>query len=67
MLKIETTSGPRNKFHSIPTESFAVYSRDHLRSNLGIFTGLGIICGRGSFAALYSSDDLSALIEFTPL
>ena len=31
--------------------SFAV--RDHLRSNLGIISGLGIICGRGSFAALY--------------
>ena len=30
--------------------SFAV--RDHLRSNLGIISGLGIICGRGSFAAL---------------
>ena len=27
--------------------------RDHLRSNLGIISGLGIICGRGSFAALY--------------
>ena len=33
--------------------SFAV--RDHLRSNLGIICGLGIICRRGSFAALYSS------------
>ena len=32
--------------------SFAV--RDHLRSNLGIISGLGIICSRGSFAALYS-------------
>ena len=31
--------------------SFAV--RDHLRFNLGIISGLGIICGRGSFAALY--------------
>ena len=29
--------------------SFAV--RDHLRSNLGIISGLGIICGRGSFAS----------------
>ena len=28
--------------------------RDHLRSNLGIISRLGIICGRGSFAALYS-------------
>ena len=33
--------------------SFAV--RDHLRFNLGIISGLGIICGRGSFAALYST------------
>ena len=32
--------------------SFAV--RDHLRSDLGIISGLGIICGRGSFGALYS-------------
>ena len=31
--------------------SFAV--RDHLRSNLGIISGPKIICGRGSFAALY--------------
>ena len=34
--------------------SFAV--RDHLRSNLGIISGLGIICGRGSFAALFNSN-----------
>ena len=34
--------------------SFAV--RDRLRSNLGIISGLGIICSRGSFAALYSSE-----------
>ena len=32
--------------------SFAV--RDHFRSNLGTISGLGIICGRGSFVALYS-------------
>ena len=41
---------PGNKLHAtphFPAGSFAV--RDHLRSNLGI------ICGRGSFAALYSS------------
>ena len=31
--------------------SFAV--GDHLRFNLGIISGLWIICGRGSFAALY--------------
>ena len=33
--------------------SFAAHFGDHLRSNLGIISGLGIICGRGSFAALY--------------
>ena len=33
--------------------SFAI--RDHLWSNLGIISGLGIICGRGSFSALYRS------------
>ena len=32
-----------------------ICGRDHLRSNLGIISGLGIICDRGSFAALYSS------------
>ena len=36
-----------------PAGSFSV--RDHLRSNLGIISGLGIICGRGLFSALYSS------------
>ena len=35
--------------------SFGV--RDHLRSNLGIISRLGITCGRGSFAALYSTHD----------
>ena len=34
--------------------SFAV--RDHMRPNLGIISGRGIICGRGSFAALYRSN-----------
>ena len=29
---------------------------DHFRSNLGIISGLEIICGRGSFAVLYSSE-----------
>ena len=62
MLKIETTTRETN---SIPCHSsfsdgincgphrglFAI--RDHLRSNLGIISGPGIICGRGSFAALY--------------
>ena len=28
--------------------------QDHLRSTLEIILGLGIICGQGSFAALYS-------------
>ena len=35
--------------------SFAVHIGDHLRFNLGIISGLGIICGRGSFAALNRS------------
>ena len=46
---------PMNKFHAIPRfpkRSFAVYIGDHLRSNLGIISGLGIICCGGSFAAL---------------
>ena len=47
MLKIETTTVPRNKLYAIPrfpTGSFAVYVGDHLR--------FGIICGPiwGSFA-----------------
>ena len=44
------------KLHAIPyfpAGSFAVHIGDHLRSNLGIISGLGIICGRESFAALY--------------
>ena len=36
-----------------PAGSFAVHIGDHLRSSLGIVSGVGIICGRGSFAALY--------------
>ena len=40
-------------FHVIPR--FAVHIRDHLRSNLGIISGLGIIRGWGSFAALYTT------------
>ena len=46
MLKIQTSTGGTN---SMP---FLVFRRDHLWSNLGIIFGLGIICGRGSFAAL---------------
>ena len=49
MLKIETTTRAIN---SMP---FLVFQRDHLRSNLGMIPGLGIICGRGSFAALYKT------------
>ena len=47
--------------------SFAV--RDHLRSNLGIISGPGIICGRGSFAALYStqSAQFTCYFLFPPL
>ena len=49
--------------------SFAV--RDHLQSNLGIISDLGIICGRGSFAALYrelgqvNPDNYLAMSELT--
>ena len=47
--------------------SFSV--RDYLRSSLGIISGLGIIWGRGSFAALYSSrkwllKDLNSNMEY---
>ena len=61
MLKIETSIPGTNSMpflvfrrdHLRSTRgSFEV--RDHLRSNLGIISGLGIICGRGSFAALYT-------------
>ena len=43
--------------NAVPAGSFAV--RDHLRSNLRSISGLGIICGRGSFAALYTDGFLS--------
>ena len=55
---------PGKKFHAIPrflAESFAVHIGDHLRSNLRIISGLEIICGRGSFAALY----ITLLIDLT--
>ena len=60
MLKTESTTRGTNSMPFLISDgiicgphggSFAV--RDHLRSNLGIISGLGIICGRGSFAALY--------------
>ena len=37
---------------------------DHLRSILGITCGLGIICGRGSLAVLYSTNGLLSETEF---
>ena len=43
--------------NAFPAGSFAV--RDHLRSNLRSISGLGIICGRGSFAALYTDGFLT--------
>ena len=49
MLEIETSTPGTN---SMP---FLIFRRDHLRSSLGIISGLGIICGRGSFAALYNT------------
>ena len=64
MLKIETlTRGKKTPCHSSFSRrincgphrgSFAV--QDHLRSNFGIISGLGITCGWGSFAALYTTD-----------
>ena len=57
---IKRNPGNQNPRHSIVSGgiicrphrgSFEV--RDHLWANLGIISGLGIICGRGSFAALY--------------
>ena len=42
--------------------SFAV--RDHLRSNLGIISCPGIICGRGSFAALYIIHKIHSVVFF---
>ena len=63
ILKIETTTRETN---SMP---FLVFRRDHLRSTTGMICGLGsfmvqfgdhfrlgIIYGRGSFAALYNTD-----------
>ena len=44
--------------------SFAV--RDHLRSNLGIISGLGIICRQGSFAALYRPEDFESQFSAIP-
>ena len=44
--------------------SFAI--RDHLLSSLGIISGLGIICGRGSFAVLYTTvDSISVFGRFS--
>ena len=52
--KIKKSKKPRSMpFVIFLRGSFAV--RDHLQSNLGIISGLGIICGRGLFAALYST------------
>ena len=34
---------------------FAVIIRDQLWSNLGIICGFGILCGRGSFTAMYNT------------
>ena len=63
MLKIETSTGGKNSMpflvfwrDQLRSTSISFAFRDYLRSNLGIIAGLGIICGRGSFAALYSSD-----------
>ena len=52
----------KSKLHAIPrfpAGSFAVHIVDHVRSDLGIISYLRIICGRGSFAALYSTFSLA--------
>ena len=43
LLKLHETSGPTRGTNSM---LFLVFRRDHLRSNLGIISGLGVICGR---------------------
>ena len=42
----------------------AVFIEDHLRSRFGDHFGLGIICGRGSFAVLYRSLDFAMAVCF---
>ena len=55
MFKIETTTRETNSMPFLVFGSFADQIRDRLRFGiLGNISGLGIICGRGSFAALYS-------------
>ena len=56
-IKSEKNSRKPNStpfYSSFLEGSFGVLIGDHLRSNLGIISGLGIIYGWGSFAALYS-------------
>ena len=46
--KIQKKRIQETKLYAIPyypVGSFAVHIRDHLRSNFGISSGLGIICG----------------------
>ena len=59
MLKIETSTRGTNSmpFLILRRGSFVVHIGDHLR--FGIISGLGIICGRGSFAALYISPQIT--------
>ena len=51
------------KFHAISrfaTGSFVVHTQGLLRPNLRIISGLAIICGRRSFAALYTAVRLAS-------
>ena len=51
------------KLHVIPrfpTGLFALHIGDHLRSSLGIISGLRVIYRQGSFAALYCVCELGA-------
>ena len=59
MLKIKTTTRGKDSMpflffqrDNLRSTSRIIYVLDHLRSNLGIISGLGIICGRGSFESL---------------
>ena len=53
-LKKKLKRNRATKLHAIHD-----FRRDHLRSDLGIISGLGIICGRGSCCAVQTSVPVS--------
>ena len=74
--EIKNKKNPGKKLYAIPrfpAGSFAVHIadhfsvRDHLRSNLGIISGLGIICGavQYSFAVHTSMTELHFTTPFS--